>query len=67
MLDRRTATWAELRERKEVHDANFLAGRIGEPTYLLTIQILFGFTEKQAEAELRDLKLQHERRAPNRV
>lgn len=55
MLDRRTATWAEFKERKEVHDANFLAGRIGEPTYILSLELL-GFREREAREELNVLK-----------
>ena len=56
MTDRHTETWAELKERKEVHDANLLAGRIGEPTYLLSLRIL-GYTDREARDELASVRL----------
>lgn len=55
MLDRRTATWAERKAEKEALDAHFLAKRIGEPTYILSLQIL-GFRETEAKAELNYIK-----------
>lgn len=51
MIDRRTATWAELKEEKERFDALFLAGKIGKPTYILSLNIL-GFRDREAQAEL---------------
>lgn len=55
MLDRRTATWADLKERKEAYDAHFRAGRIGEPTYIVSLGIL-GFTAREAKDELAAVK-----------
>ena len=42
-------------ERKQVHDAQFLKGQIGEPTYIVSLGIL-GFTDREANDALRELK-----------
>lgn len=55
MIDRRTATWQELKELKEVHDMHLLKGVIGEPTYLVSLRIL-GFSEREARDELAYIK-----------
>lgn len=55
MLDRRYATWAELKERKELRDAELRRGAIGEATYLLSLRIL-GYTDREARDEMASLK-----------
>lgn len=55
MLDRRVATWAERKEEKERFDRLFLERKIGEPTYILSLQCL-GFRETEAKAELSYIK-----------
>lgn len=55
ILDRRTATWAERREEKERFDALLLSGKIGESTYVLSLNFL-GFRDKEAKAEIASLR-----------
>lgn len=45
--------WETLRDRKATLDGHFLAKRIGEPTYRVSLKIL-GFTDAQIKDELRD-------------
>ena len=55
MLDRRTATWADRKEQKERFDRLFLEKKIGEITYLVSLEHL-GFRTREAQAELDYIK-----------
>ena len=61
MLDSRSNEyWIEKKARKEVLDSHFLAGRIGESTYIVSLMIL-RFTEREAKQELEMLKMEKRR------
>lgn len=56
MLDFRDGEyWKEKKDRKEVQDQHFLAGRIGPETYITSLMVL-RFTEREAREELNMLK-----------
>jgi len=57
MLDRRDPEfWRDLADRKIQRDSEYLAGKIGRPTYLRSLMI-YGFTKREAETELSLLEL----------
>lgn len=52
MLDRRDPDWwRECRERKELRDEEYRTGKIGGPTYIVSLMQL-GFTNRAAKEEL---------------
>lgn len=51
MIERKTATWDDRKEQKEKLDGDLRAGRIGEPTYILSLEIL-GFRPREARDEM---------------
>lgn len=52
MLDRRMPDyWEDRKAHKERYDALLREGKIGEPTYLLSLEIL-GFRPREAKEEL---------------
>lgn len=56
MIDRRTATWAELKEEKERMDALWRQRKILDAAYILSLNIL-GFSDREAKDELAGLKV----------
>lgn len=61
MLDRRDPDyWRDLADRKQLRDAEFLAGKIGESTYLLSLNIL-GFDARGQAQELVDRRTEMKR------